>query len=86
MFVELRNGAIKEYKVRKKIYDSVLKYTDITSGRISAMRKSTKYILVYNESKATVCKTEEETKTFVQQSESYNVVVKKPASLANRGM
>ena len=46
VFVEFRNGTVKEFIVRKKIYDSVLLYTDITSSWISAMRKSAKFILV----------------------------------------
>lgn len=52
VFVEFKNGFMdrpKQHAVRKKIYDSALMFTDITSTGISAMRKNVKYILVYNE-------------------------------------
>ncbi|HIS55171.1 MAG TPA: hypothetical protein IAB48_00725 [Candidatus Fimimorpha excrementavium] len=52
VFVEFKNGFMdraKQFGLRKKIYDSVLIFTDITSARISDMRKNMKYILVYNE-------------------------------------
>lgn len=77
VFVEFRNGAIKEHEIRKKIYDSVLIYTDITSSQISAMREFVKYILVYNESKITEERTKEEMKRFVQSSDNYDDIAKR---------
>ncbi|MCI8419316.1 MAG: hypothetical protein HFF79_02260 [Oscillospiraceae bacterium] len=53
IFVEFKNGFMdraKQFAVRKKIYDSVLIFTDITSKKISDLRTAMKYILVYNES------------------------------------
>lgn len=53
VFAEFKNGHMDrptQFAVRKKIYDSVLIFTDITSTRISDLRKAVKYILVYNES------------------------------------
>ena len=52
VFVEFKNGVMdcsKQFAVRKKVYDSVLIFTDITSTGISYMRDHVKYILVYNE-------------------------------------
>ena len=52
VFVEFKNGRMSQEKIHavgKKVYDSVLLYTDITSEKISDMRKNMKYILVYNE-------------------------------------
>lgn len=53
VFAEFKNGFInrtEQFSIRKKIYDSVLMFSDITSMGISEMRKMVKYILVYNES------------------------------------
>lgn len=52
VFVEFKNGYInfpEQFKIRKKIYDSVLIYSDIVSEGISKMRTYLEYILVYNE-------------------------------------
>lgn len=52
VFVEFKNGYMdrtKQFAVRKKIYDSVLIFSDIVSAGISDMRKCVEYILVYNE-------------------------------------
>lgn len=52
VFVEFKNGLMnraKQYGVRKKIYDSALIFTDITTSGISYMRANVNYILVYNE-------------------------------------
>lgn len=53
VFVEFKNGLItraKQFAIRKKIYDSVLMFSDITSSKISDTRNIMNYILVYNES------------------------------------
>ncbi len=52
VFVEFKNGFIDNttiHNLGKKIYDSTIIYTDITSSTISAMRQNVIYILVYNE-------------------------------------
>ena len=52
VFVEFKNGYMdrrKQFAVQKKVYDSMLIFTDITSTGISFMRDHMKYILVYNE-------------------------------------
>lgn len=84
VFVEFRNGAVKEYEVRKKIYDSVLIYSDITSSSISSMRETVKYILVYNEGKAAKSKTEDMKDTFVEPSESYDTIAKGTSKFAKQ--
>lgn len=52
VFVEFKSGRMnhrEQFAVRKKVYDSTLIFTDITSKRISYMRDHMKYIFVYNE-------------------------------------
>ncbi|OUQ54216.1 hypothetical protein B5E58_13135 [Tyzzerella sp. An114] len=51
VFIEFKNGSVKPFNVRRKIYDSTLIFTDILNIGISYMRKNVEYILVYNESK-----------------------------------
>lgn len=52
VFVEFKSGGIdsqKQFAIRKKIYDSTLIFTDITSTGISFTREQMKFILVYND-------------------------------------
>lgn len=83
VFVEFKNGFIdwpKQFALRKKIYDSVLIFTDITNRRISDMRNTVNYILVYNESVNQKSSCDEELKkkrkTAVQPSSSFDCVAK----------
>ncbi len=87
VFVEFKNGVmdrVKQFAVRKKVYDSVLIFTDITSTKISDMRNTVKYILVYNESvnkdnlsdKELKKKQEQKRKTAVQPSPSFDYFAK----------
>lgn len=48
-FIEFKNGNIDVFEVRRKIFDSLLVFNDITKKTISDMRKNTSFILVYNE-------------------------------------
>lgn len=89
VFVEFKNGFMdrhKQFAVRKKIYDSALMFTDITSIGISAMRNNMKYILVYNE---TVNQTnpddelQKKQKSTVQSSPSFDSIAKTLGQLAN---
>lgn len=53
-FIEFKNGYIDnktQYKILKKIYDSVLVFNDITNINISLTKRILNYILVYNEDK-----------------------------------
>jgi len=52
VFVEFKNGYMdkeKQFGVRKKIYDSLLIFADITQKGISYTRADMDYVLVYNE-------------------------------------
>lgn len=51
IFIEFKNGYMdsrKGFEVKKKIYDSLLIFSDITDQTISQLRKKMSYILVYN--------------------------------------
>lgn len=53
-FIEFKNGYIDkttQYKLVKKIYDSMLVFMDVTKTNISETRDFLNYILVYNENK-----------------------------------
>lgn len=80
VFVEFKNGFMnkaEQFSVRKKNYDSVLMFADITSTRISETRKNMKYILVYNKEKNyTNPDKESEKKTTVQESASFDDLAK----------
>lgn len=89
VFVEFKNGFMdrpKQYAVRKKIYDSMLMFTDIASTGITETRKSMKYILVYNESVNRTNPDEElqeKQKSAVQSSASFDSIAKTLGQLAN---
>lgn len=54
VFIEFKNGYVNnktQYKLLKKIYDSMFVFTDITNENISSTRQYLNYILVYNEEK-----------------------------------
>ncbi len=90
VFVEFKNGfmdRLKQFAVRKKVYDSALIFTDITSTGISYMRDHVKYILVYNET-VNRCNTLDEDlkkkqKTTVQPSPSFDSFAKNVGKCAN---
>lgn len=83
IFVEFKNGFMdrcEQFCVQKKVYDSVLVFTDITSLKISDMRKMVKYILVYNEfankDNSLDDDLKKKQKTTVQQSSSFDYFAK----------
>lgn len=49
VFIEFKNGEVDTYDIRKKIYESLLIFSDITGCTIGETRKKLDYILVYNE-------------------------------------
>lgn len=54
IFIEFKNGHMngkKQHDVRKKVFDSLLIFTDIIKRGISYTRGNVDYILVYNEAK-----------------------------------
>ena len=90
LFVEFKNGFMdrsKQFAVRKKVYDSVLIFTDITSSRISDMRNTVKYILVYNEfvNRENSCDEElrKKQKTTIQPSPSFDGLARTLGKYAN---
>ncbi|TJX12918.1 hypothetical protein E9840_11515 [Tissierella creatinini] len=76
IFIEFKNGFIenKKFELRKKIYDSLLIYTDIIHEGISYTRQHVDYILVYNEEKNRTDK--QESKTHIQNSKSRDRIAK----------
>ena len=82
VFVEFKNCKITknlQYEIRKKIYDSCLIFSDLTSETLSYMRKNMDYILVYNESenlRNTDDKSIEAKNKTVQQSPSQDLLAK----------
>lgn len=52
-FIEFKNGKMRNaiHNVRRKIYESLLIYSDITGHTISFTREKVNYILVYNSEK-----------------------------------
>jgi len=84
VFVEFKNGSIDkkvQHDIRRKIYDSVLIFTDITESRITEMRKNVDYILVINEDKNS--QTIKEKNTHVQESDSYTSLATAVSKEAN---
>lgn len=53
-FIEFKNGRIEKKDIEKKIYDSLLLFSDISKQDISYFRKHLFFILVYNEEKEKV--------------------------------
>ena len=90
VFVEFKNGYMdrrKQFAVQKKVYDSMLIFTDITSTGISFMRDHMKYILVYNETANRYNDSDEELKEKlkmeVQSSPSFDDFAKSIGKYAN---
>lgn len=78
IFIEFKNGCInrnKAFDIRKKIYDSLLIFGDITKKGICDTRKHMDFILVYNKQKN--CNTDEDPETKIQESESKDIIAKK---------
>lgn len=90
VFVEFKNGYIdkqRQFALRKKIYDSVVIFSDITSESISDMRKNVGYILVYNEGTNADNKDSEfikKKREHVQYSSSFNNIAQNLSKLARK--
>ena len=84
IFIEFKNGSIenKKFELRKKIYDSMLIYTDIIHEGISYTRQHVDYILVYNEEKNGTDK--EEVKINIQNSKSRDRIGKSLSKLGGK--
>lgn len=78
IFIEFKNGSVKsskEYDLRKKIYDSLLIFTDITNHGITYTRNNMDYILVYNAGKNDMSSNKLE-ENSMQESESRDKIAK----------
>ena len=86
VFVEFKNGYIgkkEQFNIRKKIYDSVLIYSDITKSGISSMREDVDYVLVYNEDINTGDSGQlEKGADYIQDSPSFDSFAKGVSALA----
>lgn len=74
-FIEFKNGDMKKeiHKVRRKIYDSLLIFTDIIEKGISYTRENLNYILVYNKDyRANLMKKLD--KAEIQESKSFDKI------------
>lgn len=90
VFVEFKNCKIDkplQYELRKKIYDSLLIFSDITSETLSYTRTALKYCLVYNETENYNNLTDDELiekNKAVQNSFSYDKIAKTFLDFANK--
>ena len=85
IFVEFKNGYIDkktQFRLRKKIYDSMLIFTDIVSAGIRDMREVAEYILVYNEIVNADNNQIQKRRDYVQPSDSFVSIAKRLGGLA----
>ena len=85
-FVEFKNGYIDkkdQFDVRKKIYDSLLIYSDITKETIGDGRFNSEFILVYN-TKANLENQNNNESKIVRESEALDSIGKEFASLGGK--
>lgn len=91
-FIEFKDGNMKDeiHKVRRKIFESLLIFSDITTTSISYTRKNVNYILVYNKikSKEFIQKRRDKKlgKTEVQESSSLKNFSNMLSELSNYNM
>ncbi len=88
-FIEFKNGCMdtkKQHGVRKKIYDSMLIFADITGQGISSTRTHMDYILVYNEEKNIEQCTDVtvDASVAIQPSESRDIIGKKITQMGGK--
>lgn len=70
--LEFKNGKVDSFDVGRKIYDSILIFSDLTESRISETRKNVEYILIYNKEKNNSGREDEKNSARnIQQSENY---------------
>lgn len=77
-FIEFKNGYMdnqKKFDVRKKVFDSLLMFTDILGKGISYTRTEMDYILVYNEDKNPT-PAEDNIKTHISNSPARDKIAK----------
>lgn len=84
VFVEFKNGYIDrkdQHDIRKKIFDSMLIFSDIVETGISHTRTKMDYILVYNQAKNSPISGDAKTK--VSDSEARDIIAKKLLGLGH---
>lgn len=84
-FIEFKNGNMDKeiYNIRRKIFDSLLIFTDIINRGISFTRKYVKYILVFNLENSKNYIVDILKKDEVQDSKSFDKILDSFGSLAN---
>jgi hypothetical protein len=83
IFIEFKNGFMDKRKcfdVKRKVYDSILIFADITKRSINYTRKNMDYILVYNEEKNCECDIDNPS-TVVQESTAKYLIGKRLMAL-----
>ena len=84
-FIEFKNGKVEVFDIRKKIYDTILIFTDLVECGISETRKKVEYILVYDKEKNKTSKSYGDyKKNNIIESESYNLISMGISKLANQ--
>lgn len=86
IFVEFKNGRVnkqKQYEIQKKVYDSVLIFSDVVQCTIKNMREYAVFILVYNEeANSNNSEIKEHKPSYVQPSGAFDRLAKNIGKLA----
>lgn len=86
IFIEFKNGRVskqKQYEIQKKVYDSVIIFSDIVQCTIKNMRESAEFILVYNEkANSNNAEIKEHKQSYVQPSGAFDRLAKNIGKLA----
>lgn len=83
VFIEFKNGKVEKYNIRKKIYDSILIFSDIMGYGISETREKVDFILVYNyENNKNNRDYNGDLKNTIQESEGFKIISDKISKYA----
>lgn len=86
IFIEFKNGRVnkqKQYEIQKKVYDSVLIFSDVVQCTIKKLRESAEFILVYNEeANSNNTEIKEHKPAYVQPSGAFDRFAKNIGKLA----
>ena len=85
IFIEFKNGKVETFNVRKKIYDTILIFSDIVGCSIKDTRNNVEYILVYDKIKnETSREYGDYPKRKIQRSKSFNLISDSISKLAKK--
>lgn len=85
IFIEFKNGKVETFNVRKKIYDTILIFSDIVGCSIKDTRNNVEYILVYDKIKnETSREYRDYPKRKIQRSKSFNLISDSISKLAKK--